>query len=114
MVAPKGQYTPSRGPAAGQTFRSYFAYQQARAVAQGFTSYSAERRAIIDPMFRALESRMRSVGGQSQGSARNSVRQFMATQSRSASGSRKHNAIKWGMDQGLWDSGDDAADDIPY
>lgn len=118
MPAPKGQITLSRGPFAGQTFPSYYAYQNARAVAQGFSGYTRgpnpEKTAIHDPMFKVLEARMRSVGGTSAGTARNTVRQFMATQSHSGSGARKHNAIRWGMDQGLWDDGDDAADEVPY
>jgi hypothetical protein len=38
MARPKGQYTPRSGPLQGQTFRSYSAYETARAHLEGFTS----------------------------------------------------------------------------
>jgi len=114
MPSPKGAYTPRSGPLGGQSFASYFQYQQARSHALGFTSYSAERRERSDPMFRALEARLSSVGGASRNAAINTVRQFMQTQSKNASGGRKANAIAWGIDHNLWANGDDADDDIPY
>lgn len=113
MASPKGAYTPKSGAFAGQQFRSYFAYQQARSRSLGFSSYSAERRYTADPMSRALEARAYAVGGLSRADARRSIRQFLERQGR-ASGSRKHNAIAFGIDMGWWDDGDDAADDIPY
>lgn len=135
MPSPRGrEYTPTRGPFAGRTFvapegrtSGYFAYQQALARYQGFSGYSGERRALRDDMFRVLESRYRAVHGVSTAEARRAVRGLLRDESRSrgnlapgdrrytaAQGARKHRAIEWAMDNGLYDTGDDAADEIPY
>lgn len=62
MVAPHGAYTPKSGILAGQTFSSYSRYQQARSRALGFTSYSQERAAKLDPVFSAVQERARAKG----------------------------------------------------
>src|SRR5262245_45685860 len=132
MVAPKGEYTPKRGPFAGRTFPSYSSgpgnYQDVRAQWLGFSGYSEERRVIIQPPFKALEARFREVHGVGMYTARRTLGQHWRAElspadqrlhtdpSRysTAGGSRKHDTIAMAMRMGLYDSGDDARDDIPY
>lgn len=113
MPAPKGRYTPSRGVLAGRTFPSYYAYQSARAQALGFASYRSERVAKLDPVFQALYHRA-VAAGMPRNAAISDVGQFYRT-NRTASGLRKHNAIKFAIDQGWVDDYDQENDDwAPY
>ena len=134
MAAPKGDYTPKSGPLAGRTFHMqpgdaptapYNRYQQARAEALGFEGYSQERREIHEPIFKHLENRMIAVQGISRAEARRQVhasgvmreRKYAARQgSRGYDqyADRKAAAVEWAIDEGLYDSGSDAADEIPY
>ena len=112
MPSPKGEYTPKTGLFAGEQFRSYFAYQQARAQSLGFRNYSEQRRVTNDPMFRVLFDRARSVGGLSRNQATRTVRRLW--RQNGGNRPRKHQAIAFGVEQHWWDDGDDARDDIPY
>ena len=125
MPAPRGVYTPSTGPLAGRSFSTYFQYQQARAQALGFTSYSEERRISSRPIFRHLENRLISVQGIGRYAARAMLAQQEFTRAPAevrrfgyrgldSYADRKRAAIAWAMDEGLYDDGRDAADDIPY
>lgn len=43
MASPKGAYSPKTGPLAGQSYTSYYAYQNARAQVLGYKSYTEQR-----------------------------------------------------------------------
>lgn len=113
MPSPKGAYTPSRGILAGRSFPTYFAYQQARSQALGFSSYSAERRQKLDPMFQALYQRARS-NGVPRNRALSDIGQFMRDNP-SKGGYRKSKAIAFAIDWGYIDDYDQDDDDwVPY
>lgn len=118
MAAPKGRtYTPTRGPLAGITFTApeglksgYYAYQQARSQLLGFQrGYQQERVYTRDPVSMKLEQRLRSATGLTRAQARQRV---------AATGfnrkSNGQNVVRWAIDEGLFDYGDDAADYIYY
>ena len=126
----KGSYTPGSGPLAGTTFTSYYRYQNARAQAEGFTSYAQQRREtgignrLASVMIDAAVSRR----GWSRERARREVREWFKDQlkgpsSPSQGGStmghplamRKHNAIVWLRDNNIYSAGErEYEEDIPY
>jgi hypothetical protein len=126
MASPKGQYTPRSGSLAGITFRSYFAYQQSRAQSLGFGSYSEQRRVMGISVVQTLRDRAMSVGDMTRTEATRAVSQWWRAQDyhgrsarpgaphSGAQGLRKRAAIAWAVDNGLYDDGDDAAEEVPY
>lgn len=56
MAAPKGPYTPKSGPLAGQTFETYYRYQNRRAKeVLGFQGgYSEQRKVMSTPFARGI------------------------------------------------------------
>jgi hypothetical protein len=57
MSVRPGAYAPKSGPLAGLTFRSYYAYQDARAKHYGFSNYSEERLFKATPEYSELVMR---------------------------------------------------------
>jgi len=128
MPSPKGAYTKVSGPLAG-TYASYYQYQKVRAQSMGFPSYSQQRQltGIGNPLAARMIDRSVSVGGLSRASATQKVRTWFQNLeykgpsapkgSRTysdAQGFRKHLAVKFLVDEGIYTKGDDAADEIPY
>jgi len=131
MVA-KGSYTPASGPLAGTTFPSYYRYQNARAQAQGFTSYRQQRveTGIGNRLAAVMINSAVSRRGWSRERARNEVREWFKSQPKGPSqptlgggtvgsypslGARKHDAIIWLKQNNIYaesERGD--YEDIPY
>lgn len=110
-------------------------YQTWLAEQRGFKSYREQRRITGISLVQTLVDRAMQKGGMSRNEAASSVRQWWQDQPQPdnavgsayrgrsapsgaphsrAQGMRKRSAIKWAMDNGLYDDGDDAADDMPY
>ena len=127
MVA-KGSYTPRSGPLGGTTFASYYQYQGALAQTRGFTGYAQERKltGIGNPITRAMIDRM-VARGESRSTARGMVRGWFQQEPYKGpsapahdrfrtgeQGQRKHDAIKWLIDNGYATDGDAVSDELPY
>lgn len=118
--------TISRGPLAGQQFASKWKYQQARSRALGFSTYGAERGAKTNPLFTVAFERARSAKGESRAEAiRTAHRIIGPTRIRKgpagAYGAAAHprgaemsRIIRDMVNEGLYDTGEDAASDLFY
>ena len=123
MVAPKGAYTPKSGPLAGQRFSSYSRYQTARAHALGFPSYSRERTAKLNPLFTVVRERAIARGESRNSAIRNAnriVSDMRQPKGREGAhtgtprGREMREIIKQLVDEGYYDTGQEAADDLFY
>lgn len=137
MVAPKGRtYTPTRGPLAGQTFRApanargetaaYNAYQNALARHYGAPSYGALKTQRVNPLYVVAFERARDAKGQTRYEAHATARRIIGNtripkSAPGAYGAAAHprgqemrRIIRDLMDEGLYDTGDEAADEMFY
>lgn len=118
--------TISRGPLVGQRFSTKWEYQQARAQALGFSTYGQERGAKTNPLFTVAFERARSVKGESRADAIQTANRIVgptriAKGKPGAYGAQAHprgvemsRIIAQMVNEGLYDTGDDAADDLFY
>jgi hypothetical protein len=135
MAAPRGRsYTPRSGPLAGQTFNApanargetsgYNAYQQAYARHFGSPNYSALKRQRSNPNYVVVRERAQD-SGYSRSEAHRLAREIVGNTRiprRGKQGSRlgdpqaqeMRRVIKDLIDSRLWDTGDEAADDLYY
>ena len=97
MAAPKGEFTPSKGPLAGQTYPSYYRYQVARSQAlYGFTSYRQEKVAKVAIPNEAMW-RVYNATAQANGATRNqAVNKYL--QLRSANGGKQPRRVSIASD----------------
>jgi hypothetical protein len=112
-----------RSPLAGQRFTSEMAYMNARSQYFGFKSYADERKAKSNPLFATVAAQARFVG-QSRNDSIATAKRILGDNPMgrgrpglhvgSPQGQEMRRVIKAVIDEGLWDSGEDAADDIYY
>lgn len=136
MPAPKGRsYTPSRGPLRGQTFTApagargqtaaYNAYQNALARYYGAPSYSALKTERANPTYRVVYERARAKNYDHRASYEAARRIVGKTRIERAprgsyapgqhpQGKRMQEIIAALWREGIYDTGDEAADDIYY
>lgn len=118
--------TIARGVLTGRTFATKWEYQQARARELGFRTYSEERSAKQNPIFILLRERAMD-RGETRTESINVARRIVTTE-RISRGPRQGRAstrswqerqrmkeiIRDAYDSGLYDPGEDAADDLFY
>jgi len=125
-MAKRGPYTPRSGPLAGTQYTSYYRYQVARAQQMGYQGYGAQRKVEGLSIVQSMIDLAMQKGGLDRYQASRDIRQWYQGQSYKGRGARqgtlhserqggrKANAIAYAVDQGWFDSGDDAADYIDY
>jgi len=111
------------GPLRGQYFVGQMDYMNARSRYLGFTSYAAERKAKLNPVFSVVQERARDKGqtrAQAIATAQRIVGDLRVDLSRAGTyplgqhpqGQRMHEVIKTVYDEGLWAPDESASEDL--